>query len=108
MCLRLNPNNKKMNYKTIKEAAHEYFRKAQLMLVPSGSEYGFMAGVEYATNWNKINIDDIKTFPEENEPVLIKDGEWLFVGVRHGCVFFTDVENIEITNDIEWRLINFK
>ena len=97
-----------MNYKTIKEAAHEYFRKAQLMLVPSGSEYWFIAGVEYATTWNKINIADIKTFPDENEPVLVKDGDWLFVGVRNGCVFFTDAESFELTNDIEWRLIYFK
>lgn len=94
--------------KTIKEAAHEYFRKAQLMLAPSGSEYGFIAGVEYATKWNKINIADIKTFPEEKEPVLVKDGNWLFVGVRYGSAFFTDGDSIEIINNFEWRLINFK
>ena len=97
-----------MNYKTIKEAVHKYFRKAQLMLAHSGSEYGFIAGVEYATTWNKIDVNDVETFPEEHELVLIKDGEWLYVGVRRGCVFLTDLENIEITNDIEWRLINFK
>ena len=94
--------------KTIKEAAHEYFRKAQLMLAPSGSEYGFIAGVEHATTWNKINIADIKTFPDENEPVLVKDGSWLYVGVRHGPVLFTDGDSIEITNNLEWRLIYFK
>ena len=48
------------------------------------------------------------TYVEEKEPVLVKDGEWLCVGVRHGCVFFTDGDSIEITNDLEWRLINFK
>ena len=97
-----------MSKKKIKEAAHEYFRKAQLMIVPSGSEYGFMAGVAFATKWSKIDVNDINTFPEENELVLVKDGGWLFVGVRHGCVFVTDRENIEITNDLKWRLINFK
>lgn len=68
----------------------------------------FESGVEYATNWNKINIADIKTFPEENEQILVKDGCWLFVGVRHGYVFFTDGDSVEVTNDIEWRPINFK
>ena len=88
-----------MNYKTIKEAAHEYNLVGNLI---------FKKGVEYATTWNKINIADVKTFPDENEPVLVKDGDWLFVGVRNGCVFFTDAESFELTNDLEWRLIYFK
>ena len=41
----------------------------------------FKKGVAFATKWNKINIADIKTFPEEHELVLIKDCEWLYVGV---------------------------
>lgn len=88
-----------MNYKTIKEAAHEYNLVGNLI---------FKKGVEYATTWNKINITDVKTFPDENEPVLVKDGDWLSVGSRHGSVFFTDGDSIEITNDLEWRLIYFK
>ena len=97
-----------MNNKTIKESAHEYFRRAQLHLEPAGSEYGFVAGVDYATKWNKINISDIKTFPQENEPILVKDDDWLSVGSRNGGVFFTDGDSIELTNGLEWRLIYFK
>ena len=88
-----------MNYKTIKEVEYWYNSVGKII---------FKKGVEFATKWSKIDVNDINTFPEEKEPVLVKNGEWLFVGVRHGCVFFTDVENIEITNDLEWRLINFK
>ena len=88
-----------MSNKTIKEAAHEYNLVGNLI---------FKKGVEYATKWNKIDINDVETFPEEKEPVLVKDGYWLFVGVRNKCIFVTDVDSIEITNDLEWRLINFK
>lgn len=90
---------------TIEQALDEAYKNA------GSNAYfgnGFKKGVEYATNWNKINIADIKTFPEEKEPVLVKDGGWLFVGVRHGYVFFTDGDSVEVTNDIEWRPINFK
>ena len=99
MCLRLKQNNKYMSNKTIEEAVFGYNLVGKVI---------FKKGVAFATKWRKIDVNDTNTFPEENEPVLVKDGEWLFVGVRHGCVFFTDIENIEITNDIEWRLINFK
>ena len=88
-----------MSNKTIEEAAFGYNLVGKVI---------FKKGVLYATTWNKINIDDVKTFPDENEPVLVKDGDWLFVGVRNGSAFFTDGDSIEIINNFEWRLINFK
>lgn len=88
-----------MSNKTIEEAAFGYNLVGKVI---------FKKGVAYATTWNIINIDDVETFPEENEPVLVKDGNWLFVGVRYGSAFFTDGDSIEITNNLEWRLINFK
>ena len=98
-----------MNYKTIKEAAMDYCSETDGYKFIARSPFkSFEAGVEYATTWNKIDVTDVKTFPDENEPVLVKDGDWLFVGVRNRCIFVTDVESVEITNDIEWRLINFK
>ena len=42
---------------TIKEAAHEYFRKTQLHLAPAGGEYGFVAGVEFAQQFYPIERD---------------------------------------------------
>lgn len=88
-----------MSNKTIKEAAREYNLVGNLI---------FKKGVEYATKWNKIDVNDVETFPEEKEQVLVKDGYRLFVGVRNRCVFVTDGDGIEITNDLEWRLIYFK
>ena len=85
--------------KTIEEAAFGYNLAGKII---------FKKGVEYATAWNKIDVNDVETFPEEHEPVLVKDGYCLFVGVRNRCIFVTDVDGIEITNDLEWRLINFK
>ena len=88
-----------MSNKTIEEAVFGYNLVGKVI---------FKKGVAFATKWNKINIADIKTFPEEKEPVLVKDGNWLFVGVRYGSAFFTDGDSIEIINNFEWRLINFK
>ena len=96
--------------KTINDAAQEYAinKYEGCTWIIQDTLVDFKAGVELATNWNKINIADIKTFPEENEPILVKDGNWLFVGVRYGSAFFTDGDSIEIINNFEWRLINFK
>ena len=55
--------------KTIKEAAHEYFRKAQLGLENPGSESGFIAGVEFAQRW--ISVEE--ELPREGTSVLIKN-----------------------------------
>ena len=62
--------------KTIKEAAHEYFRKAQLGLENPGSESGFIAGVEFAQRW--ISVEDELPEDENKESdfsvcVLAKD-----------------------------------
>ena len=54
--------------KTIKEAAHEYFRKAQLGLENPGSESGFIAGVEFAQRW--ISVED--ELPSIGDHILIK------------------------------------
>ena len=64
---------------TIKEAAHEYFRKTQLHLAPAGSEYGFVAGVEFAQQFYPIerDKDGFTTLKQDEEfqknfPILVK------------------------------------
>ena len=65
--------------KTIKEAAHEYFRRAQLHLAPAGSEYGFVAGVEFSQQFYPIERDEdgFTTSKQDEEfqknfPILVK------------------------------------
>ena len=65
--------------KTIKEAAHEYFRRAQLHLAPAGSEYGFVAGVEYAQRW--ISVDEKPDTPNRDEEG-ISYSDWLLIKVE--------------------------
>ena len=86
--------------KTIKEAAHEYFRKAQLHLAPAGSEYGFVAGVEFAQRW--ISIDE--ELPPVSQQVIVKlKNNW------HACTWLlgdgTFAYNIKPTH---WRYIDLK
>ena len=86
--------------KTIKKAANEYFRKAQLHLAPAGSEYGFVAGVEYAQRW--ISIDE--ELPPVSQQVIVKlKNNW------HTCTWLlgdgTFAYNI---NPTHWRYIDLK
>ena len=86
--------------KTIKEAAHEYFRRAQLHLAPAGSEYGFVAGVEFAQRW--ISIDE--ELPTVSQQVIVKlKNDW------HACTWLlgdgTFAYNIKPTH---WRYIDLK
>ncbi|MDR2291879.1 MAG: DUF551 domain-containing protein [Prevotellaceae bacterium] len=56
--------------KTIKEAAHEYFRAGQLGFKPAAdTEAAFIAGVEFAQQW--ISVD--KELPEVGQIVLVSD-----------------------------------
>ena len=86
--------------KTIKEAAHEYFRKAQLHLAPAGSEYGFVAGVEFAQRWIPIEEE----LPPVSQQVIVKlKNDW------HTCTWLlgdgTFAYNVKPTH---WRPINLK
>lgn len=53
---------------TIKEAAHEYFRKAQLGLENPGSESGFIAGVKFTQRWISVEeeLPEITTLNKHN------------------------------------------
>ena len=54
--------------KKIEEAAHEYFRKAQLGFENPGSESGFIAGVEFAQRW--ISVED--ELPNPGDDIILK------------------------------------
>ena len=89
----------KNNMKTIKEAAHEYFRRAGLHLEPAGSEYGFVAGVEFAQRW--ISVEE--ELPPIGEMVLTK------MEKRHGDTwvqhYYSTATRLE--NQGEWQDVNW-
>ena len=101
--------------KKIEEAAHEYFRKAQLGFENPGSESGFIAGVEFAQRW--ISVED--ELPEVknhgfSDLVLTKNSygnimlerydleSKQFNGIRYGCIKNNDGQ---VTH---WRPIELK
>ena len=51
----------------INEAAHEYFRAAQLGFENPGSENGFKAGVEFAQRWISVE-DELPDFDKSKYP----------------------------------------
>lgn len=97
--------------KSIKEAAHEYFRRAQLHIAPAGSECGFVAGVEFAQQM--ISFDEEK--PEYYTPVIVEYGKlqviaWLAWSETGGYIWTingTDVVLVYKPN-VKWRHINVK
>ena len=101
--------------KTIKEAAHEYFRAAQLGFENPGSENGFKAGVKFAQRW--ISVED--ELPEVknhgfSDLVLTKNSygnimlerydseSKQFNGIRYDCINNNDGQ---VTH---WRPIELK
>ena len=93
--------------KTIKEAAHEYFRRAQLHLAPAGSEYGFVAGVEFAQRW--IHVEE--ELPPLCVPVICKYG--MFGKECHWTgTFYSEERRMHFINKhlkiTHWRPINLK
>lgn len=96
--------------KTIKEAAHEYFRRAQLHLAPAGSEYGFVAGVEFAQQFHPIERDkDWFTTSKQDEefqknfPILVKGN----YGIELVNELTSDL-NRQSYGYTHWRPVNLK
>ena len=97
--------------KTIKEAAHEYFRKAQLGLENPGSESGFIAGVKFAQRW--ISVED--ELPQEQGYYLVLKiplfrGNCNVVVAEFGKnnTFYYQRTNSTIENVTHWRPIELK
>ena len=89
--------------KTIKEAAHEYFRRAGLHLEPAGSECGFVAGVEFAQRWTPVEEE----LPNEMECVLLKSE---YLGSINYDVGFLMRGKFKTKNGkpTHWRPVNLK
>ena len=91
--------------KTIKEAAHEYFRKTQLGLENPGSESGFIAGVEFAQRW--ISVED--ELPEEPTFLIAKKLNGLVLGLFYNAnKDFMYGEVIQTSQVTHWRPIELK
>lgn len=99
--------------KTIEEAAHEYFRRSQLRLENSGSEAGFIAGVEFAQRWIPISEELPETKPNYYKRRISKN--ILFQTVKNVYLGYYDSELNEwysggelIKNIIKWKPIEYK
>ena len=106
----------------INEAAHEYFRAAQLGFENPGSEAGFKAGVEFAQRW--ISVEDELPICYESgdwdglrsDFVLVKNknGAWrkgrLYSGIIDGSKYsdWYDEYDFELDNITHWRPIEIK
>ena len=98
--------------KTIEEAAHEYFRRAQLRLENSGSEAVFIAGVEFAQRWIPISEEKPKYY--DSALVKFENGEILLVWRSWSESTESDIYTICGTNiiadsnPVNWKPINMK
>ena len=98
--------------KKIKEAAHEYFRKAQLGLENPGSESGFIAGVEFAQRW--ISVEE--ELPEEQGYYLViaphsfpKNCNVVVAEFyEDNKTFYSESSDSPITDATHWRPIELK
>ena len=102
----------------INEAAHEYFRAAQLGFENPGSENGFKAGVKFAQRW--ISVED--ELPKEGVSVLIKNdfgcfginvlenGIWRMCTVEKmaGLLNLKEYELEKFATPTHWRPIELK
>jgi hypothetical protein len=101
--------------KTIKEAAHEYFREGQLGFKPAAdTEAAFIAGVEFAQRW--ISVDK-ELPPCSDEDILIKgidlEGREGIVDVGYMHEKTPRVENFvslggQLVNVTHWRQIDLE
>lgn len=98
--------------KTIEKAAHEFFRRAQLRLENSGSEAGFIAGVEFAQRWVPISDGEPKYYDSclvkfENGEILLVWRSWSeSIGGDIYTICGTNI--IADSNPVKWKPINIE
>jgi hypothetical protein len=89
--------------KTVKEAAHGYFRKGQSGFVPAAdTESAFIAGAEFALRW--ISVEE--ELPKAGETVLVmNEAGDISTAIYSKNYFAVDFHGMNSGDVICWRRI---